>query len=193
MPRNVVQIGVGNELRGNGRAGLETVRRVRERQPPASVTAELHAREAVGLLELWAGPTRRCSSRPCGQAHHRERSTAWTQAALPCRRWLGGPRVTRSAIELARSVRTLGSTILVYGVEGCPVRSCDRTERRGGRGDRPARSRAPSRSATPRREVARPSQIKQRPVGHDRPARPRRRRVLPPNLQEPPTALSRPH
>ena len=44
-------------------------------------------------------PTRRCSSIPCGQVHHRERSTAWAQAALPCRRWLGGPRVTRSASE----------------------------------------------------------------------------------------------
>ena len=101
MLRNVVVIGVGNELRGDDRAGLEAVRRVCESELPASVTVHLHEGEAVDLLELWDGadasqvplpsPVRRSSSHTIGIAE---------------------------AIELARALGTLPSRILVYGVEG---------------------------------------------------------------------------
>ena len=122
MP-SVVLIGIGNELRGDDRAGLEAVRRVRECELPASVTASLHDREAVGLLELWKGAdsvvlvdTVR-SGAPPGTIYRLDAS----QAPLPslARRASSHTIGIGETIELARALRTLPSTILVYGVEGC--------------------------------------------------------------------------
>ena len=123
MRRNVVVIGVGNELRGDDAAGLEAARRVRESELPASVTVHLHEGEAVGLLELWDGADAAVlvdtvqSGAPPGTIHRLDAS----HGPLPS-------RVRRSsshtiglaeAIELARALGTLPSgEILVYGVEG---------------------------------------------------------------------------
>ena len=123
MPRNVALVGVGNELRGDDRAGLEAVRRVRECELPASVTGELHDSEAVGLLELWEGPdsavlvdTAR-SGAPPGTIYrlHASRAPSPSLARRSSSHAIG----IGEAIELARALRTLPSTILVYGVEGC--------------------------------------------------------------------------
>jgi len=122
VPRSVVVIGVGNELRGDDGAGLEVARRVGEAGLPASVTVHLHEGEAVGLLELWDGADAAVlvdtvrSGAPPGTIHRLDAS----HGPLPS-------RVRRSsshtigiaeAIELARALGTLPSGILVYGVEG---------------------------------------------------------------------------
>jgi hydrogenase maturation protease len=122
MPRNVVVIGVGNELRGDDGAGLEAARRVRESELPASVTVHLHEGEAVGLLELWDGADAAVlvdtvrSGAPPGTIHRLDASHAPVPSLV--RRSSSHTISIAEAIELARVLGTLPPGILVYGVEG---------------------------------------------------------------------------
>jgi len=121
MPRSVVVIGVGNELRGDDGAGLEAVRRVRE-QLPASVGVHLHEGEAIGLLELWQKADTAVlidavrSGAPPGTIHRLDAS----HAPLPSlvRRSSSHTIGIGDAIELARALGTLPRRIRVYGIEG---------------------------------------------------------------------------
>lgn len=122
MLRNVVVIGVGNELRGDDGAGLEAVRRVRESELPASVTVHLHEGEAVGLLELWDGADAAVlvdtvrSGAPPGTIHRLDASQV--PLPSPVRRSSSHTIGIAEAIELARALGTLPTGILLYGVEG---------------------------------------------------------------------------
>jgi hydrogenase maturation protease len=122
MPRSVVVIGVGNELRGDDGAGLEAARRVRESDLPASVTVHLHEGEAVGLLELWDGADAAVlvdtvrSGAPPGTIHRLDASHAPVPSLV--RRSSSHTIGIGEAIELARALGTLPSGIRVYGVEG---------------------------------------------------------------------------
>jgi len=122
MPRDVVVIGVGNDLRGDDGAGLEAARRVRECEPPPSIKVRLHEGEAVGLLELWDGADAAVvvdtvrSGAPPGTIHRLDA----THEPLPslARRASSHTIGVGEAIELARVLGTLPSGLLVYGVEG---------------------------------------------------------------------------
>jgi hydrogenase maturation protease len=122
MLRNVVVIGVGNELRGDDRAGLEAVRRVCESKLPASVRVHLHQGEAVDLLELWDGADAAVlvdtvrSGAPPGTIHRLDSSEV--PLPSPVRRSSSHTIGIAEVIELARALGTLPSKILVYGVEG---------------------------------------------------------------------------
>lgn len=122
MPRNVVVIGIGNELRGDDGAGLEAAKRVRDCELPTSITVHLHEGDAVGLLSLWEGADAALlvdavrSGAPPGTIHRLDAS----HAALPSplRRASTHTLGIAEAIELARTLGTLPPTIRVYGVEG---------------------------------------------------------------------------
>jgi hydrogenase maturation protease len=122
MPRTVVVIGVGNELRGDDGAGLEAARRVRESELPPSVTVRLHEGEAVGLLELWDGADAAVlvdtvrSGAPPGTIHRLDASHG--PLPSPIRRSSSHTIGIAEAIELSRALGTLPPGILVYGVEG---------------------------------------------------------------------------
>jgi hydrogenase maturation protease len=122
MPRNVVVIGVGNQLRGDDGAGLEAVRRVRDRELPTSITVHLHEGEAIGLLALWDGAEAALlvdtvrSGAPPGTIHRLDASHAPLPSAL--RRFSSHTIGIGETIELARALGTLPATVRVYGVEG---------------------------------------------------------------------------
>jgi hydrogenase maturation protease len=122
MPRHVVVIGVGNQLRGDDSAGLEAVRRLRDCDLAGSITVHLHEGEAIGLLELWDQADAALlvdttwSGAPPGTFHRLDAS----HAPLPSRirRTSSHTIGIGEAIELARTLGTLPPTIRVYGVEG---------------------------------------------------------------------------
>lgn len=122
MPRTVVVIGVGNPLRGDDGAGLEAARRVRDSGLSTSITVHLHEGEATGLLALWDGAEAalvvdavRSGARP-GTIHRLDASHA--PLPSPLRRTSSHTIGIGEAIELARTLGTLPSTVRVYGVEG---------------------------------------------------------------------------
>lgn len=122
MPRNVVVIGIGNQLRGDDGAGLEAVRRVRDCELSTSITVHLHEGEAIGLLTLWDGADAALlvdsvqSGAPPGTIHRLDAS----HLPLPARARRSSSHAigVGEAIELARALGTLPPTIRVYGVEG---------------------------------------------------------------------------
>ena len=118
--RSVVVIGVGNELRGDDAAGLEVARRLRDL--PGGIVVHCHEGEGIELLEKWRGAdavvlidTVRSGSPP--GAVHRLDATA---AALPAMLDRSSSHTIGIAetIELARTLGTLPSEVVVYGVEG---------------------------------------------------------------------------
>ncbi len=122
MPPGVVVIGMGNQLRGDDAAGLEAVRRLRERQLPASITLATHEGEAIELHELWDGAdavvlvdTVASGAAP-GTVHRIDASDVALPAAL--RRSSSHAIGAAEAIELARVLGTLPGRVIVYGVEG---------------------------------------------------------------------------
>jgi hydrogenase maturation protease len=122
MPRNVVVIGIGNELRGDDRAGLEAVRRLRATDLPDSVVVHLHEGEAVELLELWRPADTALlvdtvwSGAPPGTIHRLDPTDGPLPSTL--RRTSSHAIGVADTIELARALGALPSRILVFGVEG---------------------------------------------------------------------------
>lgn len=122
MPRNVVVIGVGNQLRGDDGAGLEVVRRVRDCELSTSIAVHLHEGEAIGLLALWDGAEAALlvdtvlSGAPPGTIHRLDASHG--PLPSPLRRSSSHTIGIGEAIELARALGTLPATVRVYGVEG---------------------------------------------------------------------------
>lgn len=112
-------IGVGNRFRGDDAAGIEVVRRLRER----GVDARESEGEPVGLLDCWEGAGAAVvvdavrSGAPAGTIHRVDAS----EQALPA--ILRGSTSTHAvglgeAIELARTLGQLPPRIVVYGIEG---------------------------------------------------------------------------
>jgi hydrogenase maturation protease len=122
VPRSVVVIGIGNELRGDDAAGLLVVRRLASRPLPDGVRVLAHDGEAIGLLDLWEDEdavvlldTVR-SGAPAGTIHRADASNAAIPTTL--RRASSHTIDASEAIELARILDRLPTTVVVYGVEG---------------------------------------------------------------------------
>lgn len=122
IPRNVVVIGIGNQLRGDDGAGLEAARRVRDCELSTSITVHLHEGDAVGLLSLWDKADAALlidavrSGAPPGTIHRLDASHA--PLPSPVRQASSHTLGIAEAIELARALGTLPPTIRVYGIEG---------------------------------------------------------------------------
>jgi hydrogenase maturation protease len=122
MPRSVVVIGIGNDLRGDDAAGLIVARGLVERPPPKGVQIHAHDGEAIGLLELWEGAdaavivdTVRSGAAPA-TVHRIDASSAAIPAALS--RTSSHTIDVAEVIELARTLKRLPATVIVYGIEG---------------------------------------------------------------------------
>ncbi len=122
MPRSVVVIGIGNELRGDDAAGLIVARRLAEQPTTDGVRIREHDGEAIDLLELWEGAdavvlvdTVRSGSAPA-TVHRIDASDAAIPAALA--RTSSHTIDAAGVIELARTLGRLPRTVIVYGIEG---------------------------------------------------------------------------
>ncbi len=116
-------VGVGNALRGDDGAGLEVVRRLRERAEAIGVAVRELEGEGLGLLDLWDGARAvvlvdsvRSGAAP-GTVHRIEATDRPLSATL------GGSSSTHAvgvgdAIELARALGRLPSRLVLYGGEG---------------------------------------------------------------------------
>jgi hydrogenase maturation protease len=122
VPRSVVVIGIGNDLRGDDAAGLAVARRIAAHPHPQGVRVEAHDGEAIGLLEVWEGAdavllvdTVR-SGAPAGSIHRIDASRTAIPATL--RRASSHTIDASEVIELARVLDRLPGTVVVYGIEG---------------------------------------------------------------------------
>lgn len=121
--RGVLVIGVGNELRGDDRAGIEVARRVaRAGVAPGIAVRECQA-EPIMLLEQWSGARGAVlvDTMRSGAAPGTVRRFDVSRRPLPAQ--LGGPSSTHAiglgeAIELGRGLGRLPERVIVYAVEG---------------------------------------------------------------------------
>jgi hydrogenase maturation protease len=120
---SVVVIGVGNSLRHDDAAGLETVRRLRTRVHAAEIAVREQEGETLGLLDTWEGVEAAVlvdaihSGAAPGTIHRVDASSE----PIPAR--LRGSTSTHAigvgeAIELARALHRLPKRVIVFGVEG---------------------------------------------------------------------------
>jgi hydrogenase maturation protease len=124
MPRSrsVLVIGVGNAVRGDDAAGLEVARRLADLDRESGIEVRAHEGDGVGLLELWDGAEAivlvdsACSGAVPGTIHRIDASSA--RVPVPLRPASTHALGVAEAIELARAMETLPSTVIVYGLEG---------------------------------------------------------------------------
>jgi hydrogenase maturation protease len=118
----VLVIGVGNDLCGDDRVGLEVAQRLAERPRPSAVTVIAHRGDVVSMIELWRDSraviivdAMRSGARP-GAILRLDASSApiaWPRQARSSHAI--GPA---AAIELSRALGTLPARVIVYGIEG---------------------------------------------------------------------------
>jgi hydrogenase maturation protease len=119
----VVVIGVGNSLRGDDAAGLETVRSLHERAARAGVAVMEQEGETLGLIEQWEGARAVVlvdaihSGSPPGTIHRLDASSTALPAPLQSSSSTHAVSIGE-AIELARSLERLPRRLVLYGVEG---------------------------------------------------------------------------
>lgn len=124
-PRPPLVIGVGNELRHDDAAGIQVVRRLRERGPePELALCELQG-EPTRLLDAWRDSasvvlvdTMR-SGAPAGTIRRIDASRAPLSAPQLGRGASSSHAVgLAETIELARALDRLPSRVIVYAIEG---------------------------------------------------------------------------
>lgn len=114
-------IGIGNDYRRDDAAGLEVIRRLKERGIEPAALAE-HAGESVSLLEAWRGAAAVilvdavASGAPPGTLHRLEAG----RQPLPARFFRGSTHAfsLADAVELGRALGRLPPRLDVYGIEG---------------------------------------------------------------------------
>jgi hydrogenase maturation protease len=119
----VVVIGVGNSLRHDDAAGLETAQRVRLRAEGTGIAVYEHEGETLALLDLWEGADAvvLVDAIQTGAAAGTIQRVDATSAPIPVR--LRGSSSTHAvgvgeAIELARTLHRLPKRVVLFGVEG---------------------------------------------------------------------------
>lgn len=119
----VVVIGIGNALRHDDAAGLETVRRLSGRARAAGIAVREQEGETLGLVEQWDGAAAVVlvdavhSGAPAGTIHRLDASSEPLPASLRSSASTHAVGLGE-AIELARALDRLPSRVVVYGVEG---------------------------------------------------------------------------
>jgi hydrogenase maturation protease len=114
-------IGIGNDYRRDDAAGLEVLRRLKERGMDPAALAE-HPGESVALLEAWRGAAAVilvdavASGSPPGTVHRLEAG----RQPLPARFFRGSTHAfsLADAVELGRALGRLPQRVIVYGIEG---------------------------------------------------------------------------
>jgi hydrogenase maturation protease len=120
---SVLVVGIGNELRGDDGAGLAAARLVRDRARGDGIDVRELPGEPAALLDAWLGrdavviaDAMRSTAAP-GTIHRLDAGSS----PLPHRE-LGSPSThgigLHRTIELARSLKRLPATVIVYVVEG---------------------------------------------------------------------------
>ena len=121
--KTVLVIGIGNELRGDDRAGVDLARRLRGRAGEAGIEVREHQGEPTELLNAWHGAdavvlvdTMR-SGAPPGTIRRFDASSE------PLPGPLRGPSSSHAvaldhAIELGRVLERLPPRVIVFAVEG---------------------------------------------------------------------------
>ena len=119
----VVVIGIGNALRHDDAAGLETVRRLGGRARAAEIVVREQEGETLGLIEQWDGAAAVLlvdavhSGAPAGTIHCLDASTEPIPVSLRSSASTHAVGLGE-AIELARALGRLPARVVVYGVEG---------------------------------------------------------------------------
>jgi hydrogenase maturation protease len=119
-PRRVVVIGVGNRWRHDDAAGLEVVRRLRERSLEAEIVEA--EGEPIDLMDAWRGADAVLvidavsSGASAGTLHRIDVSSA----AVPATLTAGSTHTLGIAetVELARALGRLPRRAVLYGIEG---------------------------------------------------------------------------
>lgn len=122
-PGSVLVIGIGNELRGDDGAGVQVVRRLRERAGSAGIDVREVQGETTELLDAWRDRDGvvLVDSMRSGAAPGTVRRLDAGQQPLPVE--LRGSTSTHAfalgeAVELARALDRLPGQLLVYAIEG---------------------------------------------------------------------------
>jgi hydrogenase maturation protease len=122
MDGSVMVIGVGNAFRGDDQTGLEVVRRLGDLDGQIGITVHAHEGTPVGLLDLWDGAEAvvLVDSMRSGVAPGSITRIDATTEAIPLPLGSASSHAVgvAEAIELARALEILPSTVVVYGVEG---------------------------------------------------------------------------
>lgn len=119
----VLVVGVGNDLRGDDRAGVEVARRLRDRATRTGIDVDVAGAEPTGLLDLWAAREAvvlvdtMSSGVPPGTIRRLDAS----HRALPSS--VLGSCTTHAlgvaeVIELGRALGRLPRRLIVFAVEG---------------------------------------------------------------------------
>jgi hydrogenase maturation protease len=118
----ILVIGVGNELRGDDRAGLEVARSVRSRHPPRIEVREEHG-ELLRLLQAWEGyrtavliDAMRSGAKP-GTIRRLQVGPEPLEMAV-ARRTTSHSISLMATIELARALDRLPPQLILYAIEG---------------------------------------------------------------------------
>lgn len=119
--RKVLLIGIGNEYRSDDRIGLEVARQIRKKQFPCVIVKE-ESGEGTALMEAWRG---------CESVIIRDAVSSGVKPGTIFEIDARGKNVpakffhysthafsVAKAIELARTMKTFPSRVLVYGIEG---------------------------------------------------------------------------
>ena len=121
MSGRTVVLGVGNAMRGDDRAGLLVLERLRGRVPEAVLLVECE-QEPTRLLDAWRGAGEAfvvdacASGQPAGTVHLFDA----TEEQLPARTFRSSTHAfgVGDAVELARVLAQLPGRVSVYGIEG---------------------------------------------------------------------------
>jgi hydrogenase maturation protease len=111
-------IGCGNVDRGDDAAGVLVARRLRE----LGVETIEQSGESFSLMESWIGSESVVvvdATAPCGKPGHiavwNARADRLPEDAFPCSSHAFG---VREAVELARVMKSLPKSLIIYGIEG---------------------------------------------------------------------------
>ena len=120
MP-NLLVIGIGNEFRGDDMAGLLVARQVKARSPDQAHVCEANG-EGVALMELWqdAEVVILIDAVQAGGAPGTIYRLDARAEKIPSKFFHYSTHAfsVAEAVELARALNQLPSTLIVYGIEG---------------------------------------------------------------------------
>jgi hydrogenase maturation protease len=119
----VAVIGVGNSLRHDDGAGLEVVRRLRDRAQAGGIAVHEHEGEPLALLEVWEGADGVLLVDAIRGGGEPGSFLCLDVSAAPVPERLRGSTSTHAiglgeAIELGRALGRLPERLLLFGVEG---------------------------------------------------------------------------
>jgi hydrogenase maturation protease len=124
--RKVLLIGIGNEFRCDDRVGLEVARQIRKKQFPSVIEKE-ESGDGARLMEAWQGyeSVILIDAISSGATPGTIFKIDASKKSVPAKFFRHSTHAfsIAEAIELARVMKMLPSSLLVYGIEGANFRT----------------------------------------------------------------------